>query len=88
MATYHVRPRPANGNPDEWAIEKRGASRASAVRPSKAAALGKARDIAADGDTLVIHDAQGGVMKRNTVQGTHRSSVDKLGGRDKIGFGF
>lgn len=78
MATYHVRPRPANGNPDEWAVEKRGASRASSVHNRKAGALGAARSTADEGDTLVIHNANGGVMKRNTI-GQQKSVRDKMG---------
>lgn len=86
MATYHIRPRPANGTPDEWAVEKVGASRASAVKGTKAAAAGAARNIADPGDTLVTHDANGGVMGRSTAQKTSQSAKDKLAGRDSIGF--
>lgn len=82
MATYHVRPRPP-GNPDEWAVEKRGASRASAVKSMKAAAAGAARSIADEGDTIVIHDSSGSVMKRNTVGGGTRQA--KKGMRRNMG---
>jgi len=73
MAVYHVRPRPP-GNPEQWAVEKRGASRASSVHGSKVAALGNVESIAEDGDKKVIHNADGSVAKRRTINQSKRKS--------------
>jgi len=64
MATYHVRPRD-----DGWECKKRGGARASAVMITKVQAMSKARGIADPGDTIVVHNADGSVNRRNQVTG-------------------
>jgi hypothetical protein len=77
MATYYVNPRPPNGNPDEWCVKKRGGMQASSVCGSKAKALSTARKMGDDGDTLVIKDANGNVMRRNTISKAQQKAARK-----------
>lgn len=67
MAVYHVRPR----DDGDWEVKKRGASRASFVG-SEAAAKSKVDTYVEEGDTKVLHNADGSVFKREKVTGARK----------------
>lgn len=74
MTVYHVRPR----DDGKWEIKKRGAERAS-FTGSRAKMLSKSQNVVEEGDTRVVHDADGSVIKREKVEETDygRSNMKK-----------
>lgn len=73
MTVYHVRYRDTG----KWAVEKRGASRASFVG-SEAMAKSKARKMADTGDTLVLHNPDGSVSQRKSVTDTTNTLLQSV----------
>lgn len=62
MAVYHVRPR----DDGKWEVKKRGNERATETG-SKAAMLSAVRSYLEPGDTKVIHNDDGSVLRRDKV---------------------
>jgi hypothetical protein len=60
--TYHLTPHPSG-----WQVKREGASRASVVLPTKAAALDRAREIASNQEgALKIHGLNGRIQQEHT----------------------
>lgn len=69
MTVYHVRPR----DDGQWEIKKRGAERATEVG-TQARMKAKVDKYVEEGDTKVLHNADGSVLRREKVDGSRERS--------------
>jgi Uncharacterized protein conserved in bacteria (DUF2188) len=75
--SFHIIP-----HEDGWAVKKEGVERHHSTHETQKAAIDTARDIAKEGDELVVHRTDGTVREAVTVSGANAAATRANGGRD------